>query len=72
MTQTYNNWAETHLDGGDTSAFVVPLAAIARAHDPTVIGSVVQLSGKAHEDSVYIVLSCIGVYVSKLTLVATL
>ena len=32
------------------SPFVSPLSAIARAHDP-----VVELSGKAHEDSVHIV-----------------
>ena len=32
------------------SHFVSPLSAIARAHDP-----VVELSGKAHEDSVHIV-----------------
>jgi len=50
VTQTYNNCAETHLGGGVMSPFVSQLSAIARAHDP-----VVQLSGKAHEDSVHIV-----------------
>ena len=40
MTQTYNNCAETHLDGGVMSPFVSPLSAIAQAHDPTLIGSV--------------------------------
>jgi len=34
VTQTYNNCAETHLDGGVTSPFVSPLSAIARAHNP--------------------------------------
>jgi len=30
VTQTYN-WAEAHLVGGDTSIFVIPLAAIAQS-----------------------------------------
>ena len=34
--QTYNNCAETHLDGGVRSPFVSRLSAIARAHDPVV------------------------------------
>jgi len=40
VTQTYNNCAETHPGGGVMSPFVSPLSAIARAHDPTLIGSV--------------------------------
>jgi len=35
------------------SPFVFPLSVMARAHDPTVIGSVALR--KAHEDSVHIV-----------------
>ena len=47
----YNNCAETHLGGGviNKSPFV-SLSAIARAHDPTVIGSVA-----LRKDSVHIV-----------------
>ena len=33
----YNNWAETHLGGGDTNAFVIPLAAIARSLSSTFV-----------------------------------
>ena len=35
MIQTQNNCAETHLGGGDTSAFLVPSAAVARALSST-------------------------------------
>ena len=45
MTQTYNNCAETHLGGGAMSPFVSPLSAMARLSS----------AGKAHEDSVHIV-----------------
>jgi len=45
VTQTYNNCAETHLGGGVMRTFVSPVFAIARAHDPTVIGSVVLRKG---------------------------
>ena len=48
MTQPYNFGAETDLGGGDTSAFVVLSAAIAR---PLRLSLPVQLLGKAHEDS---------------------
>ena len=41
--------AETHLGGGDMSAFVSPLAAIARALSPLPVA--VPFLGKAHEDS---------------------
>jgi len=36
VTQTYNNCAETHLNGGVMSPFVSRLSAIARAHDSVV------------------------------------
>jgi len=36
VTQTYNNCAETYLDGGVISPFVSPLSAIARADNPAV------------------------------------
>ena len=42
--------AETHLGGGDMSAFVSLLAAIAPSAPSTSGGSTV-LIGKAHEDS---------------------
>jgi len=45
VTQTYNNCAETNFGGGVMSPFVSPLSAIARAHDPTVIGSVALRKG---------------------------
>jgi len=45
VTQTYNNYAETHLGGGVMSPFVSRLSAIARAHDPTVIGCVALRKG---------------------------
>jgi len=45
VTQTYNNCAETHLDGGFMSPFVSPLSTIARAHYPTLIGSVALRKG---------------------------
>ena len=45
VAQTYNNCAETHLGGGVMSPFVSPLSAIARVHDPTVIGSVALRKG---------------------------
>ena len=49
MTQSYNNCAETHLGGGDTSAFVVPSAAIARSLSSTLVaGTVIR---RAHKDS---------------------
>ena len=41
--------AETHLGGGDMSAFVSPLAAIARALHRLPVA--VPFLGKAHEDS---------------------
>ena len=41
--------AETHLGGGDMSAFVSPLAAIARALSRLPVA--VLFLGKAHEDS---------------------
>ena len=49
MTQNQNNRAETHLGGGDMSAFVSPLAAIARALHRLPVA--VPFLGKAHEDS---------------------
>ena len=53
VTQTYNNWAETHLDGGDKSAFV---SRWPPSLEHTIqLSSAVQLSGKAHEDSVHII-----------------
>ena len=39
MTQPQNNCAETHLGGGDTSAFVVPSATIARDTSAFVVPS---------------------------------
>jgi len=45
VTQTYNNCAETHLGDGVMSPFVSRLSAIARAHDPTVIGGVALRKG---------------------------
>ena len=45
VTQTYNNCAETHLGGGVMSPFVSPLSVIARALNPTVIGSVALRKG---------------------------
>ena len=41
--------AETHLGGGDMSAFVSPLAAIAQARSRLPVA--VPFLGKAHEDS---------------------
>ena len=49
MTQNQNNRAETHLGGGDMSALVSPLAAIARALHRLPVA--VPFLGKAHEDS---------------------
>ena len=52
MTQTYHFGAETHLDAGDTSAFVMPSAAISRVLPLTFVAIIlVQLSRKAHKDS---------------------
>ena len=48
MTQAYTFGAETHLGGGDTSAFVVSLAAIAQTLSTSLA---VQPLGKAHEGS---------------------
>ena len=45
----HNNCAETHFGGGDTGAFVVPSAAIARSLSSTSGGSTVLR--KAHKDS---------------------
>jgi len=45
VTQTYNTCAETHLGGGVMSPFVSPLSAIARARNPTAIGSVALRKG---------------------------
>jgi len=46
VTQTYNNCAETHLVVElQYKPFFSPLFAIARAHDPTVIGSVAPRKG---------------------------
>ena len=39
LSQPYNFGAETHLGGGDTSAFVVPSAAIARSLSLTLVAS---------------------------------
>ena len=44
-TQPYNLGDETHIGGGDTSAFVVPSATIARAL------LAIKLLGMAQEDS---------------------
>jgi len=41
----YNNCAEIYLGGGVISPFVSLLSTIARAHDPTVIGSVAPRKG---------------------------
>ena len=43
--------AETHLGGGDMSAFVSPFAAIARALHQLPVA--VPFLGEAHEDSDY-------------------
>ena len=48
MTQAFNFGAETHLGGGDTSAFDVLSAVIAR---PLRLSLPVHLLGKAHKDS---------------------
>ena len=45
VTQTYNFGAETHLCSGDTTAFVVPLAAIARALSLTFVASTALTKG---------------------------
>jgi len=45
VTQTYNNCAETHFGDGVMSPFVSPLSAIARALDPTLVGSVALRKG---------------------------
>ena len=45
----HNNCAETHLGGGDTSAFVVPSAAIARSFSSTLVASTVLR--RSHKDS---------------------
>ena len=66
MKQTYNDCAETHLDGGVMSPFVSPLSAIAQAHDPTLISSVALRKGPRR-----FCLHCTDPYVSKLTVVAT-
>ena len=39
VTQSHNNCAETHFGGGDTSAFVVPSAAIAQSLSSTFAAS---------------------------------
>ena len=49
MTQNQNNCAETHLGGGDTSAFVVPPAAIARSLSSTLVASTTLR--RPHKDS---------------------
>jgi len=41
VTQAYNFGAETHLGGGDTSAFVLPWATIARSLSSTLVASTV-------------------------------
>ena len=67
VTQTYNFGAETHLGGGDTGTFCLPLAAIARSL-PHLLP--VQLFRKAHKDSDG--MSFADVYVPKLTVLAKL
>ena len=49
MTQLYNFGVETHLGGGDTSAFVVPSAAIARSLSSMSVASTVLQ--RTHKDS---------------------
>ena len=52
VTQMYHFGAETHLDAVDTSAFVMPSAAISRVLPLTFVAIVlVQLSRKAHKYS---------------------
>ena len=41
----HNNCAETHLGGGDTSAFLVPSAAAARALSSTFVASTAVTKG---------------------------
>ena len=41
----HNNCAETHLGGGDTSAFLVPSAAVARALSSTFVASTALTKG---------------------------
>ena len=49
LSQPYNFGAENHLGGGDTSAFVVPSAAIARSLSSTLVASTVLR--RPHKDS---------------------
>ena len=49
VTQPHNNCGETHLGDGDTIAFVVPSAAIARSFSSTLVASTV--IRRAHKDS---------------------
>ena len=39
LSQPYNFGAETHLGGGDTSAFVMPSAAIAQSFSSTFVAN---------------------------------
>ena len=58
VTQTYNNCAETHLGSGVMSPLLSPLSAIARAHDPTLIGSVALRKGPRSDCSRALMLTC--------------
>ena len=49
VTQNQNNCAETYLGDGDTNAFVVPSAAIARLRSSTLAASTVLR--RPHKDS---------------------
>ena len=50
MTQPHNNCGETHLGDGDTSAFDVPSAAIARSFSSTLVVASTVIR-RAHKDS---------------------
>ena len=70
MTQTYHFGAETHLDAGDTSTFVMPSAAVAQVLPLTFIAIIlVQVSRKAHKDSDYTLVIALA-YMPKLTVLA--
>ena len=51
VTQNQNNCAVIHLGGRDTSAFVIPSAAIARSLSLTLVGNASTVLWRPHKDS---------------------